>query len=74
MEEHARLKLKELKIKYYFNKFCGNKSGVLDILGVKEGELLVKYLGVSISSNKIKDREGVELVSKIRDKLQGWSS
>lgn len=47
---------------------------MLDILGVRERELSVKYLGVPLFANKIMDRECSELISKIRGKLQGWSS
>lgn len=68
------LELNTNKSKCYFSKYCTSKNQILEILQIKEGQLPVKYLGVPLSTNVITDRECGELVGKIRDKLNGWSS
>lgn len=66
MKGNVGLKLNELKTKCYFSKFCKNRGEVFEIQDVKEGNLLIKYLGVPLSSTKIMDREYSELITKLR--------
>lgn len=74
LEVNVGLQVNDQKTKCYFNKFCRNKDFILHIMKVSERDLLIKYLGVPLSLNKITDRKCAALIASIRDKLFGWSS
>lgn len=56
LENFAGLKINDSKSKVYFSKNCCHKEDILKFLKFQEGNLRVKYLGLPLSANQIKDK------------------
>lgn len=65
MYRYAEFQINECKSKIYLNNNCKYKKQLLDILQVAEGNLPIKYSGLPLSINQIKDKECSVLIDKI---------
>ena len=43
-------------------------------MGIKEGTLPVKYLGIPLSANQLKIMHFRPLIEKVRDSIMGWAT
>lgn len=68
------LQINEIKSKIYFSKACSRKEEIINNIKFQENELLVKYLGLPVSSNQIKDKDYARLYDIIQNKIDHWSS
>lgn len=50
------------------------KAQVLSILGMPEGELPIKYLGLPLIPSRLSPRHCSPILEKMQTKLEGWST
>lgn len=72
LKNYAGLDINLLKSKVYFSKGAKDTTNILNILGMKEGKLPVKYLGVPLSHNYLKYNNCGDLFDKIRNRMAAW--
>lgn len=65
------LQINDMKSKVYFSKDVTNKTQLLNILGMSEDTLPVKYLVVPLSIDYIHAVDCVPLAAKVFDKFEG---
>jgi len=58
------------KSKMFFGKGCTNKEELKMAIGVTEGRLHFKYLGVPLSVNYLKARDYSMLIDKCRERIE----
>jgi hypothetical protein len=73
LKKYAGLQLNVNKCKAYFSKYCKYKTEFLNILQIEEGFLPIKYLGLPLSTNVIKDSDCSTLIDKIQNRMETWS-
>ena len=50
------------------------KQNIFNIMGIKEGSLPVKYLGIPLSVNQLKCTDFRPLIEKVRESIMGWAT
>lgn len=62
------------KSKIYFSKGCTRKEELCAMIGINEGKLPVRYLGLPLFVTYPKARNFLPLIDKLRAKVDGWSA
>ena len=70
----TRLCINKSKSKMYFSKSSKNKQLLSDLIGIPEGNLPTRYLGIPLSINHLKARHYSVLLDKCRMKVEGWAA
>ena len=71
MDLYAGLKLNHSKSKIFFSRDCKHKHIYSSILGISEGNFPTKYLGLSLSTEYIKDKYYNGLLDKVNNRIKG---
>jgi len=68
------LTINKSKSKVFFPpcEVCRNKESIAEILGVSIGSLLIRYLGLPLSSVYPKPRHYSPLIDKVMGQIEGW--
>jgi len=62
------------KSKIYLSKGCSWREELKAIIGLPEGLLPTRYLGMPLSEKFLKHRHFSSLIDKCKEKLEGWRS
>jgi len=57
-----------------FSKGCKNEEELREAIGLTEGKLPIKYLGIPLSVNYLKATNFSGLIDKCKSKVEGWMS
>jgi len=58
----------------FFSKSSKNKQQLINLIGIPEGKLPAKYLGIPLSINYLKARNFSGLLDKCRGRVEGWAA
>jgi exonuclease III len=73
LNKNAGLQLNKTKSKAYFSKSSRYKMDFLNVLKITEGNLPVKYLGLPLSVNQLRDSDCSGLLDNIQERMEVWS-
>lgn len=59
---------------FFSGVHANSKKDILEVLGFKEGHLLVRYLGVPLLSTELKASDSKILVDKITARTKSWAN
>ena len=68
------LVIDKLESKVFFSKGCQNKQALKEAIGVEEGKMLRRYLGIPLAVNYLKAKNNSVLIDKCRNKIERWMS
>jgi len=71
---NTELSMNKSKSKMYFSKSFKNKKVLSNLIGIPEGNLPTRYLGIHLSINYLKARHYSVLLDKCRMKIEGWAA
>ena len=74
LPKNIGLSINKIKNKIFFSKGCANKDLLKNAIGVVEGKLPTRYLGIPLSINYLKARNYSILIDKCREKIEEWMS
>jgi len=66
------LRINKEKRKVFFSNDKGHKEELKAAIGVYEGKLPIKYLGIPLSVNYLKARNYTSLIDKCRGRIEDW--
>lgn len=74
LQHTVSLKLNQVKPKIYFSRFATQKGQILQILGMEEDFLPIKYLGVPLSTDYVHANDCASLLNKVCKQIERWDS
>ena len=66
------LTINKEKSRICFSKGCPSKEELKAVIGVEEGKLPMKYLGIPLSANYLKAKNFPRLVDRCKEWIEGW--
>ena len=67
------LAINKSKSKIFFSRGCNNKDALKEAIGIVEGRMPTKYLGIPLSVNYLKAKNYSALIDKCRGGIEaGW--
>lgn len=74
LQQFTGLEINERKSTLFFRKGAKSKQLISDMLNINSGNLPIIYLGIPLSSNKLKARDCGELIDKVNKKHNHWNN
>ncbi|KAJ6795347.1 Uncharacterized protein M6B38_226405 [Iris pallida] len=74
LKSFSGLQMNRDKSRVYFSSLCPRKEERTDVLGIARSDLPVRYLGVPLTVNYVRDQDCHSLVEYVQRRVEGWQA